>query len=189
MSKSYGNTIALMAGPDAVKDAIRRIVTDSTPPDQPKDPDACTLVALLRVFGSDATVQAVETRYRAGTIGYGETKALLADVIEQHLAPLRDRYERLRTSRPCSTHDSSRANGTLPGAPTGCSPARWQPWGCSRLPLTRLGDGKRLDRLSASRVRLEIAASRNVTRTLRRSRYSFAWRPARAEGGQLAIVA
>ena len=104
MSKSYGNTIALMADRDAVKDAIRRIVTDSTPPDQPKDPDACTLVALLRVFGSDSTVREVETRYRAGTIGYGETKALLADVIEQHLAPLRDRYERLRTG-PAVLHE------------------------------------------------------------------------------------
>jgi tryptophanyl-tRNA synthetase len=41
MSKSYGNTIALMADPDVMKDAIRRIVTDSTPPEQPKDPDAC----------------------------------------------------------------------------------------------------------------------------------------------------
>jgi len=104
MSKSYGNTIALMADPDAVKDAIRRIVTDCTPPDQPKDPDACTLVALLRVFGSDSTVREVETRYRAGTIGYGETKALLADVIEQHLDPLRDRYERLRTD-PAVLHE------------------------------------------------------------------------------------
>jgi tryptophanyl-tRNA synthetase len=103
MSKSYGNTIALMAGPDAVKDAVRRIVTDSTPPEQPKDPDACTLVALLRAFGDDSTIQEVESRYRDGTIGYGATKALLAEVVEQHVGPLRQRYERLR-GEPAALH-------------------------------------------------------------------------------------
>ena len=96
MSKSYGNTIPLMADPGVVEDAIRRIVTDSTPPDQPKDPDACTLVALLRVFGSASTIAEVETRYRVGGIGYGEAKALLAEVVEEHVAPLRRRYARLR---------------------------------------------------------------------------------------------
>src|SRR4051812_21985439 len=48
MSKSYDNTIALMADRRVTSDRIRRIVTDSTPPDQPKNPDACTLVTLLR---------------------------------------------------------------------------------------------------------------------------------------------
>jgi hypothetical protein len=37
---------------------IRRIVTDSTPPAQPKDPDTCTLVALLRAFADSGTVAA-----------------------------------------------------------------------------------------------------------------------------------
>jgi tryptophanyl-tRNA synthetase len=92
MSKSYGNTIALMEEPDRLRRQIRRIVTDSTPPEQPKDPDACTLVALLRVFGDAA---AVERRYRAGGIGYGEVKALLADAIDTHVAPMRERYRRL----------------------------------------------------------------------------------------------
>ena len=36
---------------------VRRIVTDSTPPAQPKDPDRCTLVAPVRV-GKDAYVAA-----------------------------------------------------------------------------------------------------------------------------------
>jgi tryptophanyl-tRNA synthetase len=95
MSKSYGNAIALMAEPDAMRKQIRRIVTDSTPPEQPKDPDTCTLVALLRAFADPATVAAVEERYRAGGIGYGEVKARLADAVEAHVAPMRDRYRRL----------------------------------------------------------------------------------------------
>jgi tryptophanyl-tRNA synthetase len=95
MSKSYDNTISLMAQPDATARRIRRIVTDSTPPDQPKDPEGCTLVALLRAFADATTVGEIETRYRTGGIGYGEVKALLVDVIEQHVAPLRHRYARL----------------------------------------------------------------------------------------------
>jgi tryptophanyl-tRNA synthetase len=93
MSKSYGNAIALMEEPGAMRKQIRRIVTDSTPPEQPKDPD--TLVALLRAFADPATVAAVEERYRTGGIGYGEVKERLADAIDAHVAPMRDRYRRL----------------------------------------------------------------------------------------------
>src|SRR5918995_300196 len=75
VSKSYGNAIALMAEPDGMRKQIRRIVTDSTPPEQPKDPDTCTLVALLRAFADPGTVAAVEERYRTGGIGYREGKA------------------------------------------------------------------------------------------------------------------
>jgi tryptophanyl-tRNA synthetase len=95
MSKSYGNAISLMADPDEMRSQVRRIVTDSTPPEQPKDPETCTLVALLRAFAEPATVAAVEERYRSGGIGYGEVKAQLGDAIDAHVAPLRDRYERL----------------------------------------------------------------------------------------------
>lgn len=95
MSKSYDNTIALMADPEVTGRRIRRIVTDSAPPDEPKDPDACALVAILRAFADASTIHEVETRYRNGGIGYGEVKALLAEAIEEHVAPLRHHRERL----------------------------------------------------------------------------------------------
>lgn len=81
-----------MADRDVMRARIRRIVTDSTPPEQPKDPDACTLVALLRAFADPRTLAAVEARYRTGGIGYREVKACLAEAIDAHVAPLRDRY-------------------------------------------------------------------------------------------------
>jgi tryptophanyl-tRNA synthetase len=126
MSKSYHNTIALMADPKVTAARIRRIVTDSTPPDRPKDPDACTLVSLLRPFATATTVHEVETRYRNGGIGYGEVKALLAEVIEHHVAPLRDRYERLLADIPTlerrlvegEQHASRRADHVLARAMT-----------------------------------------------------------------------
>jgi tryptophanyl-tRNA synthetase len=93
MSKSYGNTIPLMGEPEEMRKQIRRIVTDSTPPEEPKEPD--TLVALLRLFGDPETIAHVQERYRAGGIGYGEVKARLADAIDAHVAPMRERYAHL----------------------------------------------------------------------------------------------
>src|SRR5215213_4508195 len=97
MSKSYGNAITLMADPSVMTKQIRRIITDSASPEQPKDPDTSTLVALLRAFADPRTVAAVEERYRTGGVGYGEVKSLLADVIDAHVAPMRNRYHRLLT--------------------------------------------------------------------------------------------
>jgi tryptophanyl-tRNA synthetase len=97
MSKSYDNTIMLMAEPSDTAKKIRRIVTDSTPPEQPKDPESCTLIALLRAFADSRTVNEIEARYRAGGISYAEVKTKLTDVLEDHIAPMRRRYERLLT--------------------------------------------------------------------------------------------
>jgi tryptophanyl-tRNA synthetase len=95
MSKSYGNAIGLFAPPEQQAKLVGRIVTDSRRPEEPKDPDACTLVALLDTFADPATAQEVRGRYRSGGIGYGEVKALLAEQLRAALAPLRDRYEAL----------------------------------------------------------------------------------------------
>ena len=95
MSKSFGNTIPLFAPPERQARLIRRVVTDSRRPQDPKDPDACTLVALLDTFADSATAQHVRGRYRTGGIGYGDVKALLAEQLHTTLAPLRDRYAAL----------------------------------------------------------------------------------------------
>jgi tryptophanyl-tRNA synthetase len=95
MSKSYGNTIPLFAPPGEQARLIRRVITDSRRPQDPKDPDGDTLVSLLDTFADPATTEEVRRRYRTGGIGYGEVKALLADELHTTLAPIRDRYEAL----------------------------------------------------------------------------------------------
>ena len=85
MSKSYGNQIPLSAGPDEIRRLVSRIVTDSRPPSEPKEPD--TILALYRVVAAEADARDLEHRYRAGGVGYAEAKAMLADAIEQLLAP------------------------------------------------------------------------------------------------------
>jgi tryptophanyl-tRNA synthetase len=95
MSKSHGNTIPLFAPPAEQAALVRRIVTDSRRPEEPKDPDACTLVALLDAFADPAAAAEVRGRYRAGGIGYGDVKALLAEQLDASLAPMRERYAAL----------------------------------------------------------------------------------------------
>ena len=95
MSKSYGNTIPLFAPPEQQAKLVRRVVTDSRRPQDPKDPDGCTLVALLDAFGDPAAAQEVRGRYLTGGIGYGDVKALLAEQLRTALTPMRDRYQAL----------------------------------------------------------------------------------------------
>jgi len=94
MSKSYGNTIPLFAPAKQLRKAVNRIVTDSTPPEAPKDPDTSIVFQIYRMVATPAETAALRDRYRAG-IGWGEAKGALADVLEAMLAPARARYDAL----------------------------------------------------------------------------------------------
>jgi tryptophanyl-tRNA synthetase len=95
MSKSYGNTLELFESSASLKKKIMRIQTDSTPVDQPKDPDKCLVFALLKLFASEEETQAWRQRYQQGPMGYGEAKKRLAELAGEFLTPFRDRYEKL----------------------------------------------------------------------------------------------
>ncbi len=91
MSKSYGNTIDLFEEPKSAKKKIMGIKTDSTPVEEPKNPDTCNVFALLRLMASaDETAQWRE-RYQAGGMGYGEAKKRLAELFEEKFGPARER--------------------------------------------------------------------------------------------------
>ena len=91
MSKSYHNTIEIFDSPEAVRKKCKKIVTDSTPVDAPKNPETCPLFSLYRLFAEAADLADVEQRYRTGGVGYGEMKTRLADAIIAHFAGPRER--------------------------------------------------------------------------------------------------
>ena len=95
MSKSYGNTIEMFAPEKQVRKKIMSIKTDSTPVEDPKDPDQCTVFALLRLLASDQEQQDWAQRYRAGGMGYGEVKKRLAELVIEHFSDARKRREAL----------------------------------------------------------------------------------------------
>src|SRR3954452_7990432 len=95
MSKSYDNTIEIFDDPKTILKKCKKIVTDSTPVEAPKDPDRDNLFALFQLFAPADEVADVERRYREGGIGYGEVKTRLAEAIVAAFAPARDRRAEL----------------------------------------------------------------------------------------------
>lgn len=96
MSKSYGNEIPLFADSKKLRKLIMKIVTDSTPPEAPKDPSASSIFQIHQVFASAEQSTALAARYASG-IGWGEAKQALFEVLDAHLAEPRKKYEHLVT--------------------------------------------------------------------------------------------
>ncbi len=95
MSKSYQNTIEMFAGKKALKKQIMGIVTDSTPLEDPKDPEACNVFALYKLFASPEKVEQMANNYRNGGFGYGHAKKELLNAVMEYFGPMRDRREEL----------------------------------------------------------------------------------------------
>ncbi len=91
MSKSYGNTILILDDPAAIKDKVMRIKTDSTPVEDPKDPEACNVFAIFKLFATDDEREDMAERYRKGGLGYGDVKKTLAAMIADYFADARSR--------------------------------------------------------------------------------------------------
>jgi tryptophanyl-tRNA synthetase len=80
--------------PKQLRKVINRIVTDSTPPEAPKDPESSHIFQIYRAIASEEQARALAERYRSG-IGWGEAKAALFEVLDAALGPARERYDAL----------------------------------------------------------------------------------------------
>lgn len=94
MSKSYDNVIPLFCDSKKLRKLIMRIKTDSSAPDEPKDPAASTLFDIYRAFATEQETRTMAARYRAG-ISWGEAKQLLFEYLDTMLAEPRARYAEL----------------------------------------------------------------------------------------------
>jgi len=81
MSKSYDNIIPLFAEEKALKKKVMQIQTDSTPVEEPKDPDNSLIMTLYKLVADPAAVAAMEHGFRAGGTGYGDFKKRLLEAI------------------------------------------------------------------------------------------------------------
>jgi tryptophanyl-tRNA synthetase len=95
MSKSYGNAIDIFAEGNPLKKTIMSIVTDSSPPESPKDPEKSNLFALYSLFATDEEKADLASRYRAGGLGYGVVKTMLLEKINAYFAPAREKRKQL----------------------------------------------------------------------------------------------
>lgn len=97
MSKSYGNTIEMFADEKRLRKRVMAIVTDSTPLEDPKDPEGSTILALYRLVAPPDAVATMEEEFRAGGVGYGDFKKRLYQAIVDYFAPMRERRAALLT--------------------------------------------------------------------------------------------
>ena len=102
MSKSYGNAIGLFDEGKALKKQVMSIVTDSTPLEAPKDPEADNVFALIKLFADDAKQEEIAAAYRAGGYGYGHAKkellGLITDLLRRGARAAQENSRRTRTT-------------------------------------------------------------------------------------------
>jgi tryptophanyl-tRNA synthetase len=96
MSKSYGNTISLFAPPKALRSAILKVKSDSTPLETPKEPEGALVYDLYKLVATEAQTAELAAKLRAGNYGWGHAKQELYEVLEARIAPMRERYIELR---------------------------------------------------------------------------------------------
>lgn len=90
MSKSYGNTIEIFDDPKAIEKKCKRIVTDSKPIEEPKNPDTCPVFNLLKLLADPDETLKWSERYKSGGMGYGEVKKRLGELINSRFAEARE---------------------------------------------------------------------------------------------------
>ncbi len=101
MSKSLGNTVALLESPAAIWEKLRPAVTDPARvrKTDPGNPDVCNIYQLHKAFSPEATQEHVATQCRSAGWGCIECKRVLADSMEVELVPIRARAAEL-AARP-----------------------------------------------------------------------------------------
>jgi tryptophanyl-tRNA synthetase len=98
MSKSYGNTIEIFEPEKSAKKKIMKIVTDSTPVEEAKDPDKCNVFALLKLVASPEELAEWENKYRNGGMGYGQVKKRLTELMLDYFKPFRQKRTELENN-------------------------------------------------------------------------------------------
>jgi tryptophanyl-tRNA synthetase len=92
MSKSRNNFINIFVDDKALLKQIKAIETDSTPLEEPKNPDTCNVFALYRLLGAPEQVASLQAKYEAGNFGYGHAKQALFDLIVEKFSTERSTY-------------------------------------------------------------------------------------------------
>ncbi|MFD1094466.1 tryptophan--tRNA ligase [Salegentibacter chungangensis] len=92
MSKSKGNTINLFQSDKKLKKQIMGIDTDSTPLEEPKNPDTCNVFALYKLIANEEQVAEMRKNYEAGGYGYGHAKKALLELLMENFKEPREKY-------------------------------------------------------------------------------------------------
>ncbi|MEQ8238532.1 MAG: tryptophan--tRNA ligase [Cyclobacteriaceae bacterium] len=95
MSKSYGNIIDIFQNDKKLRKNIMAIITDSTPLEEPKNPDTCNVFALYSLLGTEEETTQMRKNYLGGNFGYGHAKQALYELILKVFSKERATYDHL----------------------------------------------------------------------------------------------
>lgn len=92
MSKSYGNIIDIFLPDKELRKQIMSIVTDSTPIEEPKNPEKDNVFTLYKLLATSEETESLRQKYLAGNFGYGHAKQELLDLIVKKYAKEREAF-------------------------------------------------------------------------------------------------
>ena len=94
MSKSRGNIINIFLDDKALRKQIMSIETDSTPLEEPKNPDTCKIFGLYKLLANATQIAEMKTKYANVNrdFGYGHAKQELFELIVANFKTEREKY-------------------------------------------------------------------------------------------------
>ena len=92
MSKSKNNFINIFLPDKKLRKQVMTIATDSTPLEEPKNPDTCNVFALYKLLGTESQIAELRKKYLAGNFGYGHAKQELFELIIDKYSVERERF-------------------------------------------------------------------------------------------------
>ena len=92
MSKSRNNFINIFVDDKALRKQIMGIQTDSTPLEDPKNPDTCNCFALYKLLATTEQTEVMKANYLGGNYGYGHAKQELFELIVEKFKTEREKY-------------------------------------------------------------------------------------------------
>jgi len=99
MSKSLGNTVGILSGPDEIWERIRAAVTDPQRirKSDPGRPEVCNVYSLHEFFTPSEDLPDIAEKCRTAQRGCVECKQILAENIAREFAPFRERAAEYRS--------------------------------------------------------------------------------------------
>ena len=100
MSKIYRNTIPIFADDKVIRRQVMGIITDSKPPEAPKNPEACNVFSLYQYFAPPEAVEKTRIVYLNGGARYSVIKKELIELLLERFKEGRRTYEVLLRDKP-----------------------------------------------------------------------------------------
>jgi tryptophanyl-tRNA synthetase len=95
MSKSANNTITIFTDDKSLRKQIMSIETDSTPLEEPKNPDTCNVFAIYKLLANQEQIAQMHVNYANSNkdFGYGHAKQALYELILSRFSEEREKYD------------------------------------------------------------------------------------------------